>query len=605
MESSFIKHTKKGDDKSSTWFYFLISTSSEEAKCIKCNAVLKTKGGSTKGLHEHLKVHGIKLCREATPTIAVPKKVAKITSHFSPKNEENIRAIMASLVAVDGLAFSTIAQSKQIRKGMEARKFKVPKSDTTIRKYVMEYFEECHERVKKEIIDLKVKNNRFSISFDEWTSVANKRYLNLILHGQKNIWNLGLVRIKGAATSENCIDMIESRLVDYDLSLATDIISIITDGASTMLKIGKRIGPHQQLCLAHGIQLGILDVMYKRQIRIEPNEISICEDDDSEEDTRDQTDCIQLADNEERGELTDEFDIKKIIDKIRSVVRSFRKSPKKNEILQKYVKMEFNKELQLILDCQTRWNSLLKMIERFHMLESCLKKAMVDLKADCLKDFEFNIIKSIIKVLKPAELAIEALCRRDMNLSSVDAVIHFMLDEVKNVDLSIAFNLFESIKKRVSERRTIYTNILKLLITGNFVSTTNEPNLEEMTNTIVEIVKKYNTNDVENRDIDLKIIENEKEKTLKQRLQETVKESRVLKRDVSLSVEEAVPKEINLLLGGGGLGSNLEVACNFLKTIPPTSVECERCFSVSGRICTKIRSSLNDETMDALVFLKY
>ncbi|XP_039962565.1 uncharacterized protein LOC120776099 [Bactrocera tryoni] len=470
---------------------------------------------------------------------------------------------MASLVAVDGLAFSTIAQSKQIRKGIEARKFKVPKSDTTIRKYVMKYCEECRERVKKEIIDLKVKNNRFSISFDKWTSVANKRYLNLILHGQKNIWNLGLVRIKGAASSEYCIDMIESRLVDYDLSLATDIISIITDGASTMLKIGKRIGPLQQLYLAHGIQPGILDVMYKRQIKIEPNEISICEDDDSEEDqTRDQTDCIQLADNEERGELTDEFDIKKIIDKIRSVVRSFQKSPKKNEILQKYVKMEFNKELQLIQDCQTRWNSLLKMIERFHMLESCLKQAMVDLKADCLEDFEFNIIKSIIRVLKPAELVIEALCRRDMNLCSADAVIHFMLDEVKNVDLSIAFNLFESIKKRVSERRTIYTNILKLLITGNFVSTTNEPNLEEMTNTIVEIVKKYNTNDVENRDIDLKIIENEKEKTFKERLQETVKESRVLKRNVSLSVEEAVPKEINLLLGGGGLGSYLEVPWN-------------------------------------------
>ncbi|XP_050322603.1 uncharacterized protein LOC126754559 [Bactrocera neohumeralis] len=390
--------------------------------------------------------------------------------------------------------------------------------------------------------------------------------------------------------------MIESRFVDYDLSLATDIISIITDGASTMLKIGKRIGPHQQLYLAHGIQPGILDVMYKRQIKVEPNEISICEDDDSEEDTRDQTDCIQLADNEERGELTDGFDIKKIMDKIRG---------KKNEILQKYVKMEFNKELQLILDCQTRWNSLLKMIERFHLLESCLKKAMVDLKADCLEDFEFNIIKIIIKVLKPAELVIEALCRRDMNLCSADAVIHFMLDEVKNVDLSIAFNLFESIKKRVSERRTIYTNILKLLITGNFVSTTNEPNLEEMTNTIVEIVKKYNTNDIENRDIDLKIIENEKEKTFKERLQETVKESRVLKRNVSLSVEEAVPKEINLLLGGGGLGSNLEVLCNFLKTIPSTSVECERCFSLSGRICTKIRSSLNDETMDALEFLKY
>ena len=39
-------------------------------------------------------------------------------------------------------------------------------------------------------------------------------------------------------------------------------------------------------------------------------------------------------------------------------------------------------------------------------------------------------------------------------------------------------------------------------------------------------------------------------------------------------------------------------------TIPPTSIEPERNFSTTGFFGTKIRSRLNDETLDALVFLK-
>ena len=38
--------------------------------------------------------------------------------------------------------------------------------------------------------------------------------------------------------------------------------------------------------------------------------------------------------------------------------------------------------------------------------------------------------------------------------------------------------------------------------------------------------------------------------------------------------------------------------------IPPTSVEAERVFSASGLILTKIRSRLNDSSIDMLVFLK-
>ena len=41
-----------------------------------------------------------------------------------------------------------------------------------------------------------------------------------------------------------------------------------------------------------------------------------------------------------------------------------------------------------------------------------------------------------------------------------------------------------------------------------------------------------------------------------------------------------------------------------LKTIPPSSIESERAFSVTGQYVTKIRSSLGDGSVDALVFLK-
>lgn len=41
-----------------------------------------------------------------------------------------------------------------------------------------------------------------------------------------------------------------------------------------------------------------------------------------------------------------------------------------------------------------------------------------------------------------------------------------------------------------------------------------------------------------------------------------------------------------------------------LKGIPPTSVEAERAFSAGGYIASKIRSSLADDSLDMLCFLR-
>ena len=49
----------------------------------------------------------------------------------------------------------------------------------------------------------------------------------------------------------------------------------------------------------------------------------------------------------------------------------------------------------------------------------------------------------------------------------------------------------------------------------------------------------------------------------------------------------------------------LELLHSALSTVPPTSVEAERIFSICGKFYASIRSSLFAETIDMLVFTKY
>ncbi|CAG5049039.1 unnamed protein product [Parnassius apollo] len=76
--------------------------------------------------------------------------------------------------------------------------------------------------------------------------------------------NLGLVRMDGSMPSETCIRLLKEKLSEFELSLDRDIVAIVTDGASVMLKVGRNLRAYHQVCLAHGIQLAVLDVLYKQ-----------------------------------------------------------------------------------------------------------------------------------------------------------------------------------------------------------------------------------------------------------------------------------------------------------------------------------------------------
>ena len=63
-------------------------------------------------------------------------------------------------------------------------------------------------------------------------------------------------------------------------------------------------------------------------------------------------------------------------------------------------------------------------------------------------------------------------------------------------------------------------------------------------------------------------------------------------------------KKFSLFEATGSKSSNLQLLEQSLYTIPPTSVEAERAFSAAGLFNSKLRPSLSDSSLDALVFLK-
>ena len=116
-------------------------------------------------------------------------------------------------------------------------------------------------------------------------------------------------------SAERAVGLVESRLSKFNISLENDIAATITDGASLMMKVGRITSPIHVPCWAHAIHLGVCDVLYQRN-----SSNLIVSGTDAGDDEND--------DDETLAVVVPEFS--HVVDKVRKIVRLFRKSPVRN-----------------------------------------------------------------------------------------------------------------------------------------------------------------------------------------------------------------------------------------------------------------------------------
>ena len=67
--------------------------------------------------------------------------------------------------------------------------------------------------------------------------------MNVNLHYESQVWILGLGRIFNSMPAEFAKNILETKLREFGVLLNNDIVALVTDGASVMIKMGKLSKP--------------------------------------------------------------------------------------------------------------------------------------------------------------------------------------------------------------------------------------------------------------------------------------------------------------------------------------------------------------------------
>lgn len=595
-----------------------------------CHNCKKKLSSNTFGLKSHLKTaHQIDVDSSSSTTLTQNVE-SQITEFFPSIQHDSFNATLASLVVEDSISFFAISKSKTLSRLIaKCGLGNVPRSPNTVRTHVFEFADEVKESYKFEISQAKLKTGKLSIAFDEWTSNQNRRFLNLLVYSDTRFWNLGLVRVSGKTNANLLTSQIESRLLEFDL-LLTDLVAIMTDGASINLSIAKMTSLFQQLCFAHGVQLAVKSTLYaksKSQTNIEPAASSSEEEENEIENDELGTLAFVEEENLENFQLKDQ-NYKCLINKVRETAKIFKKSPVKNDQLQIHVNEDLNQTKQLILDTPTRWNSLIAMLKRFYELRKSINLFLLETNSNnftlMFSTDEHDQIESIIKTLAPVEELVKVICRSNTSLYETFLAIEITLDKlsIQKTQLSeeLKQSLIEKLQQRFSplfllqiylenkrslEKSKYYdfdthsTEFKKMVhdsiyqLSDQFENTHFEENLSNdiPADELGDILGSYTSNSSLN--------DSDMQKSLLDLM-----ESRKVKSTELSSSNNALCKEISYFEQTGNLGPQLSKVLKITKTLRPTTTDSERAFSIAGNFCTNTRTSFRDDTLNNLCILK-
>jgi hypothetical protein len=119
------------------------------------------------------------------------------------------------------------------------------------------------------------------------------------------------------------------------------------------------------------------------------------------------------------------------------------------------VKEEFSHELNLLLDVRPRWNSMMQMVERFLKLKNAIKKALIDLNIPSMWsdgiDSNTGVLESLLDVLYPVKLSVEALSRKDATILTSEAIIDVLINKLQSMENDLAIQFLEYLKNKIND----------------------------------------------------------------------------------------------------------------------------------------------------------
>lgn len=585
----------------------------KKAKCIKCSKILCLTTGTTSGLLHHVLVcWKIDLSdMKSTPN----SSICSGSSHSGKSLSEKI----ACFAAVDGWSMHSIAHSEDLRETFAELGQHLPQSPATIRDIIKTVYNDSKKKITEELAGRISNGDKFSLTLDEWASVTRKRYLTINVHNEKT-YNLGLMRIKGSCSSDRLQKLVSDRLLEFAVNLECNIVGATTDGCNFMLKFGRKSQFEHWVCQNHTNHLAVCDFLCKDQENIDS---SVDNDDDEDfEEVEQEIDDEEIdgendedlmssfkitleAENEETESLAP--DILQNLQMVRAIVNSFRGSDIANLALQKYVKEEHEHELELIKDVKCRWNSYYKMIKRFLDIEGAVRKALKELKQEnMLVGLNVKLMSDLVNILEPVVLVTAKLEAANANIIQVDIAMEKLCNSLQNTNTKLSLQLLKCIRDRyLSRRNQILVSTARFLHDPNFLKKEKKVFPYNTKTQVIahakKLMKRLYPDDFEDDDSEppakLPHLSFEEE------LEQALSASNILTKDPKSS--KSFASELRIFETQGTRTINVSKLFKSILTIQATSSEAERVFSIAAKMCTKVRSRLSDDTINALVFLKY
>jgi len=269
-------------------------------------------------------------------------------------------------------------------------------------------------------------------------------------------------------------------------------------------------------------------------------------------------------------------------------------------------------------------------MSRFLQLRGPVQKALIDLgQASMISDGDFCFIKEMVSCLEPLKLAVAALCRRDTNLLSGEAALQFCLVELQKQNSELARTLADVLGSRIQQRRKVHAAVLQYLHSNTARQTATEVFTISSNDTIRKFICRLTarlestpsaTTSADTSDSSTNPTSSQSEQdseetanepSMQQKMEMAMRQSVAARtpchsnssQDIDKKLDASIKAEMAVFTSSGRRGRCLEQSYQYLLCIPPTSVEAERAFSAAGVMCTKLRSRLDDRSLDTLCFL--